>query len=141
MAFTNDGIHFTNPITGDNIAYTITENSLTVEQKSVSQSEWAVILAPCPLAVYQAKYNNSMDLIRLSPEVYSLTVPGCLKVETLTTGIKVTSIDSFLDSPAYVSADEDPNKEYPAGHYLPAGYSRIAYQIDQTGSITINFSK
>lgn len=141
FTFFDNGIRFTNPISGENIAYTITQNSLTVEQQTDGEFNGSLILAPCPQIYYQAAQIDLFSFTCPSPDACTLAVPGCLEVDVIVTDAELTTIDSFLDSPAYIFAVEDPNKDYPAGHYLPTGFTNIAYKINQTGRFTFNFSK
>ena len=141
FTFFDNGIRFTNPISGESITYTITQNSLTVEKLANGVLNGSLILAPCPQIYYQAAQIDLLSFTCPSPDTCTLAVPGCLKVDINGTGVNFTAIDSFLDSPAYISAVEDPNKDYPAGHYLPTGFTNITYKINQTGRFTFNFSK
>ena len=141
FTFFDNGIRFTNPISGESITYTITHNSLSVEKQANGVLNGSLILAPCPQIYYQAAQIDLLSFTCSSPDTCTLAVPGCLKVDINVTGVNFTAIDSFLDSPAYISAVEDPNKDYPAGHYLPTGFTNIAYKINQTGRFTFNFSK
>ena len=102
-----------------NKSFTITESGLQVQINSLESDTYSIpiILAPLPrflpgeLRLYELGKSNTKQAI-------SWTLPAQGEIQLLSMN-SVLTVDSFLDSSSWMALPENPNLDYPPGHFLP----------------------
>lgn len=139
--FSENSLHFSASQSQSEITYRIDSTRLIIELNNPQQIGGSIILAPCPLDLFDTLSTDSATSSCQSNFDCRVEVAGCLKIELSSSGVEFYSLDSYRDSPVFTDPVEDPNKDYPAGHYLPTGYVTINYSTFANGTITIAFPK
>jgi hypothetical protein len=127
-----DSITFTNADKSCTKTYSLLEDGLQVTYQVT-----APVSTRIPLAVDPRSFFFSPTTYQSEADAGSWTwgLEGGLQVEIESTA-KI-SATSFIDSLPYLPQPEDPNFDYPEGHYLPFPLSVIKLQSDQNFSVQI----
>jgi len=131
------GFRFVHPDGLYSMHYTLSGNEFTAayssDQPAGTALEIGLLIAP-----EQTRQPGFPQAYRVSSSDTSLELTidsgSAIRLEFSAPGYR---LDSFLDSPAPELAAEDPNQEYPPGHYLPLPFFLIRTTVENGQQIVL----
>jgi len=131
--YQSDGKSFTASSDSLSKTYRLTENGIEVDYRITSPLTERIPLAVEPQAFYAGP---SAYLGRSASGAWSWGLAGGLRVQVQSQAA-LTEAD-FTASLPFLSQPEDPNQDYPPGHYLPFPLSVVSLNSDQDFRVLIS---
>lgn len=115
--------------------FSMTENGLIIEINGIDEINTQIPVAIDPWKRYLPGWNETYDYDPI-PEGFLFRINDQLVFKVLTDSL--ISAWMFTDSSKYLSAPEDPNFDYPIGHYLP--YPMALLELHGQRNLSVEFT-
>jgi hypothetical protein len=130
-----DYIELSNIESGIHKAFRINNNSIQIEWETEQAESYSVPLSLDPWMRFDRDWSDRY----YKQQIDNRWIWG---IEN-DIGVQIASaanyrLDTFMDSKGLTGQQEDPNFEYPRGHYLPFSFSMITVSPTESASIEIN---
>jgi hypothetical protein len=117
-----DGLEFSLPSKGVKKSFVLYQNELAINYNTSSPINTKIPLALSPYHFLQSGLHDKINQIRLQQK-------NNINLPFIKGNITLTSANWFYDSLEMMETSEDPNKEYPTGHYLPFPVGILDFKI------------
>lgn len=135
---TTDGLELEHPQGLYSVRFSLSGPSLRAEYSVMHgvrrQYELGFLVAP--ERMFEPGFSGAFQLLQQNGAL-EIQIEGGLTLRLQSTH-STLEIDSFLDSPAPILNSEDPNLEYPPGHYLPMPFILVQDWMDDGELISIS---
>jgi hypothetical protein len=100
-------------------SFAITESGLQVQINGLEPDSYSLPLILAPLTRFQPGGLNLYQLEQpLNKQSIFWSIPGLGRIQIKSMNSLLT-VDTFLDSSSWMEMPENPNLDYPPGHFLP----------------------